>query len=244
MSGRGIFTTISIRDGKPFLWEKHWSRLTSTAKKIGIDLSNFSEAAVKAALACKLERDAIQNGRAKIAFNDERPSRLWPSLPSPEANTSFEIVTGPIRELPENFRVGISPFPVNSLAPTSGLKTSNYLEPTLCFEAAIAAGFDEAIRLNEQRRVTGACFANVFWLKDNTLFTPEISTGGLAGTTREFVVEKLDVREVTAEIDELERADAVFLTSAGIGIVRAASLAETVFRPLDHPILDLIEGWA
>jgi len=238
MSGRGIFTTIAIRDDEPFLWQKHWSRLTLAAEKLGIDLADYSEAAVKDALACKLKNDAIQNGRAKITFTDERPSSLWPSSQTPEASTSLAILIGPKREIPNNFRVGISPFPVNSRSPLAGLKTTNYLEPTLCFETARAAGFDEAIRVNEKAYVTSACFANVFWLKDGTLFTPDLSTGCLAGTTREFIIEKLDVREVTAQLDALEQADAIFLTSAGIGIVRVASSGEKTFAH-DHRILDL-----
>lgn len=242
MSGRGIFTTIAIRDGKPFLWEKHWSRLVHAAERLSIDLSEFPEAAIRDTLMLRLGADAIQNGRAKLTFTDERPSSLWPSSQKPASNTSLTIVTGPIRELPTEFRVGISPFPVNSRSPLAGLKTTNYLEPTLCFEAAKAAGFDEAIRVNEQGQVTGACFANVFWMKDDALFTPDLSTGCLAGTTREFVIENLDVREVSAEIDELLSADAVFLTSAGIGIIQAASLEETVFAHNRHPILALVES--
>lgn len=241
MSGRGIFTTIAIRDGEPFLWEKHWLRLTSAGEKLQIDLSEFSRPSVKAALTRTLESNALRNGRAKITLNDERQNGLWPSSRIQAANTSLDIVAGPSRELPDSFRIGISTFPVNSRSPLAGLKTTNYLEPTLCFEAAKTAGFDEAIRLNENGHVTSACFANVFWLKDGEVFTPELSTGCLAGTTREFIIESLDVREIRAEIGELCDADAIFLTSAGIGIVQAASLAEAALTPIHHPILDLIK---
>lgn len=242
MSGRGIFTTIAIRSSAPFLWEKHWSRLVHAAGKLSIDLSEFPEAVVKDTLMFRLGVDSIQNGRAKVTFTDERPSRLWPLSRKAEANTSLSIATGPIRELPAELHVGISAFPVNSRSPLARLKTTNYLEPTLCFEAARTAGFDEAIRLNEQGQVTSACFANVFWMKDDALFTPDLSTGCLAGTTREFVIENLEVREVSAEIDELLSADAVFLTSAGIGIIQAASLAETDFDRKAHAILTLTEN--
>ncbi|MBS1768800.1 MAG: aminotransferase class IV [Acidobacteria bacterium] len=240
MSGRGIFTTIAIRDGKPFLWEKHWSRLIHAAEKLSIDLGEFREDDVLSLLAERLSQDGVVQGRAKITFTDERPSALWPASRSASANTSLSIVTGPPRKLPDSFRVGISPFPVNSRSPLAGLKTTNYLEPTLCFEAAKNAGFDEAVRVNERGEVTSACFANVFWLKGDALLTPALSTGCLAGTTREFILDNFDVREVSAEIDDLLSADAVFLTSAGIGITQAASLAERTFTPADHPISALL----
>ena len=240
MSGRGIFTTVAIRDGKPFLWEKHWSRLIHAAEKLSIDLGEFREDDVLSLLAERLSQDGVVQGRAKITFTDERPSALWPASRSASANTSLSIVTGPPRKLPDSFRVGISPFPVNSRSPLAGLKTTNYLEPTLCFEAARKVGFDEAIRVNERGHVTSACFANVFWLKGDALLTPALSTGCLAGTTREFILDNFDVREVSAEIDDLLSADAVFLTSAGIGITQAASLAERTFTPADHPISALL----
>ena len=240
MSGRGIFTTIAIRDGKPFLWEKHWSRLIHGAEKLPIDLGEFREDDVLSLLAERLSQDGVVQGRAKITFTDERPSALWPASRSASANTSLSIVTGPPRKLPDSFRVGISPFPVNSRSPLAGLKTTNYLEPTLCFEAARKVGFDEAIRQNERGEVTSACFANVFWLKGDALLTPALSTGCLAGTTREFILDNFDVREVSAEIDDLLSADAVFLTSAGIGITQAASLAERTFPSATHPISALL----
>ena len=34
--GSGVFTTIRIINGEPWLWEKHWRRLMNDAAKIGI----------------------------------------------------------------------------------------------------------------------------------------------------------------------------------------------------------------
>ncbi|HMM81440.1 MAG TPA: aminotransferase class IV [Pyrinomonadaceae bacterium] len=242
MSGRGIFTTIAIRDGRPFLWRKHWSRLIHAAEKLSIDLGEFREDDVLSLLAERLSQDGLMRGRAKITFTDERPGALWPASRSASANTSLSIVTGPQRETAEEFRLGISPFPVNARSPLAGLKTTDYLEPTLCFEAARRSGFDEAVRVNQTGEVVGACFANVFWLKGGERFTPALSTGCLAGTTREFILENLAVQETAAKIDELLLADAVFLTSAGIGIVPAASLGEKTFPPADHSILEIISA--
>ena len=87
---------------------------------------------------------------------------------------------------------------------------------------ARSRGFDEAIRLNEQGIVASACLANVFWMKDGKLYTPGLSTGCLAGTTREFILVNLDCEEVEAEIEELDGVQAIFLSSAGLGVVKVA----------------------
>lgn len=242
MSGRGIFTTIAIRGGEPFLWEKHWSRLVHAAEKLDIDLAEFDASDVKVALSKKLADDNVIDGRAKLTFSDNRTGKIWPERENTAGKTALSIITGPLRQIPERFRLNLSPYPVNSRSPLAGIKSTDYLEPTLCFEAAQNTGFDEAVRVNERGQVTSACFANIFWMKAGIFYTPDLTTGCLAGTTREFILENLEVVECVADIDELLSAEGIFLSSAGIGIVEAASLENRTFSPGHHPILDLLDA--
>ena len=46
------------------------------------------------------------------------------------------------------------------------------------------AGIDEAITLNERGEIAAATMANIFWVKDGTVYTPALSTGAIAGITR------------------------------------------------------------
>jgi len=68
--------------------------------------------------------------------------------------------------------------------------------------------------------------ANIFWTKNNSIFTPCVETGCLEGTTRSFILENFPVNERRANLPEVQQADEIFLTSAGIGIVKAAGLNE------------------
>src|SRR5947207_7751269 len=36
--GRGVFTTLAIYKGKPFLWPKHWRRLSGHAGQLDVNL--------------------------------------------------------------------------------------------------------------------------------------------------------------------------------------------------------------
>jgi 4-amino-4-deoxychorismate lyase len=101
------------------------------------------------------------------------------------------------------------------------VKSCNYLENILSLEDAKDRGFDEAIRLNEKGEIVSACLANLFWKKDVAIFTPSLETGCLKGTTRGFILENFTVEERKAELIELEKADEIFLTSAGIGVIKA-----------------------
>src|SRR5262245_59478379 len=93
--GKGIFTTINIHNGSPLLWEKHWRRLEGNAKKLEIDLAEFSESATKAALADIIEKNNLADGRARITFFDESPSPIWPF--ETDRKTSVLIATADTR---------------------------------------------------------------------------------------------------------------------------------------------------
>ena len=43
--GRGVFTTLAIYNSQPFLWSKHWQRLTAHAQKLDVDYSGCTEKA-------------------------------------------------------------------------------------------------------------------------------------------------------------------------------------------------------
>src|SRR5438105_4842473 len=110
--GRGIFTTVAVFGGEPFLWEKHWRRLTGNAAKIGLGLSDHSEERSRCALDAAIAGNDIFNGRARITFFDGSPAAIWSD--ESERSTGISILTGQSRKLPEDLNLGISPYTVNS----------------------------------------------------------------------------------------------------------------------------------
>lgn len=220
--GKSVFTTVAVYNFKLFLWEKHWERLTENAGKIGVDLSDFDEKTIKNSLLEIIDKNEFQAGRARLTFFDESASSVWQT--EIVNRTSFLIQTAEFREIKNNLKLSVSPFSTNSKSPLAGVKSGNYLENILAFENAKAKSFDEAIRLNEKGEIVSACLANVFWKKDGELFTPHLETGCMRGTTRGFIVENQTVNETKAALNELIKADEIFLTSAGIGVVNAEFL--------------------
>ena len=234
--GKGIFTTVAIHNGQPFLWEKHWRRIVTNATALDIDLSEHDESSTLNSLLKSIAGRSA--GRARITFSDDSPSRIWPT--AGEKTTALSIIVAARRPIPENFKLTISPHRINTTSPLAGVKSCNYLEHLLAYEEASKRGFHEAIRLNERGEIASACMANVFWENGGRLFTPSMKTGCLPGTTREFVLENLDCKEVESRLEDLESADRIFLTSAGIGFV---TVAEFNGRPLaisNHPLSSLL----
>lgn len=226
--GRGVFTTLAVYHGQPFLWPAHWERLTAHAKRIGLDLASLAAEQVRDALLRLIEANAVERGRARVTV---APSALavggpWsPEVaPAKRAAIDFMIFTGEWRAVPaEGLALTVSPFRASTLGPLAGVKSVNYLEHVLAWEEARARKFDEAVILNERGEIVSATMANLFWIVEGTLHTPALTTGCIAGTTRACVIEiaaRLSIPFVEGVYDlaRLGEADEVFLTSSGIGV--------------------------
>ena len=236
--GKGVFTTIAIYEGKPFLLDKHLRRLQSNSNSIGLYYPETNLDEIENQLDQLIDQNSIVNGRARVAMFDASMSRMWSDDGSERVD--ILIITADQRKVPAKLNMTVSPCSVNSTSPLAGVKSCNYLENILAIDDAKRRGFNEAIRLNERGEVTSACMANLFWLKGDQLFTPSLSTGCLAGTTREYILENFDCRAVKVSINELSNADSIFLTSAGIGVAQSAKLDEREFAESDHPLLNLL----
>jgi branched-subunit amino acid aminotransferase/4-amino-4-deoxychorismate lyase len=235
--GKGIFTSIALIGGEPFLWSKHWKRLTENAAAISLDITDITESQVLDNLRETIAANNVVNGRARITFFDTSSGPVWPG--ENNGRTAFFIITGEQQNRREQLRATISGRTLNSRSPLAGIKSCNYLDNILAMDEARSRGYDEAIRLNERGEVVSGSMSNVFWLTDGTLFTPALDSGCLAGTTRELVLEELECTEAIAAPGDLQNADAVFMTPAGIGIRRVDELDGRVFGRVSHPILNL-----
>ncbi len=235
--GKGIFSTIAFFGAELFLWNKHWHRLTNNANGVGIDLSEYNQTSTKELLSQIIASSGLAHGKVRLTFHDESPSPIWSS--ENQAKTSLSTLIAENRPAPANFKLSVSAHPVNSRSPLAGVKSSNYLEQILSLDEAKGRGFHEAIRVNERGHVTSGCMSNILWLKNDRLYTPTLATGCLAGTTREYVLENIECEEVEAEIGELVSAEAIYLTSAGLGIVRVAEFDGRELPDIKHPIQTL-----
>ena len=235
---KGVFTTIAVHDGEPFLWDSHWRRLAEHSMKLGIDLGDFDSHTIRQWLDQLLQSNSVKDGRARITFFDGSPSKVWPF--ESDHGTSLVITSADRRPKPRKLILGVSPYRINSASPLAAVKSCNYLEKILALEDGKLRGFDEAIQLNERSEITSACMANIFWRKAGRLFTPSLATGCLAGTTREFAMNNLECEEVQAGIDELADSDMIFLTSAGLGVIRVDEFEGRRLEPGRDPILQLL----
>ena len=226
--GHGVFTTLAVYRGEPFLWRAHWERLSVHAARVGLDLSSVSEADVRAGLEKIIAANKVGRGRARLMLTQAGATRgFWKTseeASSPERPVDLLILTGDARPVAdEGLALTVSPYRTNTLSPLAGVKSLNYLEHLLAWEEARARQFDEAVMLNERGEMVSATTANLFWVSGGTLHTPALGTGCLAGTTRHCVLAlaadlSIPVVEGVNDLPRLGEAEEVFLTSSGLGV--------------------------
>lgn len=231
--GRGVFTTLAIHNGNPFLWANHWNRLTNHALKLDIDITGLTEKNVGEALEKLVAVNAVVDGRARVILLARSGQDIWKTKSAGSKKTDLIIMTSDPHKLrPSGMSLAVSPYRVNTSSPTSGVKSLNYLDHVLSWEEAQRRDFDEAVMLNERGEVVSATLANIFWSKEGTIHTPALSSGAIAGVTRELVIDIankhfIPLVEGNYEIPDLTDADEIFLTSSGLGI---ASVTTFDFR--------------
>lgn len=223
--GRGVFTTVAVYDSEPFLWAKHWQRLSAHAAKLDIDHTGCTEKSVGDAVRKLIAVNQVKDGRARVTFLARSGRDAWKAKLASARKTDLLIMTGdPSRVSPNGMSLAVSPYRVNTFSPLTGIKSLNYLERVLSKEEARSRDFDEAVVLNERGEIVSATTANIFWARNGTVHTPSLATGALAGITRECVIDVagkhfVPLVEGVYEMADLVEADEIFLTSAGIGVV-------------------------
>ena len=89
------------------------------------------------------------------------------------------------------------------------------------FMDATAAGYDDALFLNQRGEVTEGAISNVFVEKDSRWLTPPIEYGLLAGVYRRHLLEtRPEIEERVLFESDLRSAGAVYLANAVRGLRR------------------------
>ena len=127
-------------------------------------------------------------------------------------------------------RLGIQPHARYAASDFTRAKVLSWAHNLRWAERAQEQGFDEVILLNEFGRVAECTSANVFAVFGQEVVTPPLSEGCLPGITREVLLEEVrlpgvQMVERALTVDELYRADEVFITSTTRGLLPVTEIA-------------------
>lgn len=118
---------------------------------------------------------------------------------------------------------------IDNVIPSRAKVNGGYANNSLIKNEAILNGYDDAIVLDAQGRVTEATVANIFIVRDGVLITPGVSTDLLEGITRASVIAiardaGIPVEERTVDRTELYIADEAFISGSSARITPIMSV--------------------
>jgi len=228
--GDGVFETLKVVDGVPFALTRHLGRLKRSAD--GLGLPEPDDGLVRKAVAETLAADR-EAGRLRIT---------WSSGPGPLGSDrgggpgTLLVASSPGTVWPETVRVHLCEWTRNERGALTGLKTTSYAENVRALEAAHQREASEALLTNTQGQLCEGTGTNVFLVVDRQLVTPPLSSGCLAGITRELVLELTEVVEREIEPGEFAVASEAFLTSSTREVGAISAVDDTVLPEAPGPV--------
>jgi branched-chain amino acid aminotransferase len=128
--------------------------------------------------------------------------------------------------------------------PLRGKISGAYITSSLAKTEAVESGFDEAILVNSQGKISEASGMNIFIVRNGQLITPGYEQDILEGITRDSILtiaRDLGIPTIERPIDksELLIADEVFLSGTAAKVTPVKRI-ENYQLPADKPIAELL----
>lgn len=224
LSGWGIFSTIRVAGGVLFAFDRHWARMKRDAKLMRVPFPADPEA-MQATLLRLVEANGKQDLTLRVAVV-RNTGGVWQG---PGVDREYDLIglTTDINNWGTTVRLGVVPQARHAENVFAGTKILSWAQNLTWYEEAHEQGFDEVVLLNERDEVAECTSANIFAVYGGSVVTPPLSSGCLPGITRNLLLEEvrvdgIEVSERTLRLEDLERADQVFITSTTRGMLPVA----------------------
>lgn len=233
--GDGLFETIAICENEPLCLDAHLARLEDGCEKLNLpkpdyallkdEISTLIDSIEHAVVKVIVTRG--QGGRGYALPEQIKPSRVvtlypWPEYP--KENTSTGV----------NTRVCQYRYAHNSVL--AGIKHLNRLEQILARSEWSDNTIMEGIVMDQHDNVIEGTMSNLFYVKDNVLFTSDLSTCGVEGVIRKKIIALASEQQIELNIQEISLesllvADEVFLCNSLIGVWPVKMIDKHSFLP-------------
>jgi branched-chain amino acid aminotransferase len=220
--GDGLFETIKSINGQPEFVDEHFARLWKGLQVLQFTIPrHFTPDFLEQEIQTLLNKNEHHN-LARIRLTvfrgdgglydaiDHKPNYLMQSWAMPDETGSWNS---------NGLVLGIYSAIKKSCDILSNLKHNNFLPYAMAALCAKKEKWNDAILLNTEGRLCDTTIANIFFIKDEVIYTSALQEGCIAGVMRRNLIEKLTAAnyklvEGKLGVDDLLDADEVFLTNS------------------------------
>ncbi|VAW52914.1 Aminodeoxychorismate lyase [hydrothermal vent metagenome] len=247
--GDGLFETILCDNNQLYYWQQHFLRLQKSAEKLQIicpqedvllgdikKLRDENEAVFESSCVIKIiiSRGGSQRGYQIPKKENVNRIVLLSNLDKNYSSLlSEKLFSGELYLCEQQVSIN------KNLA---GIKHLNRLENVLA-RNEWQSDYIDGLMLNANQNVIEGTMSNLFAVKNNQLFTPELSLSGVNGIMRDVIIEvahenSVKISITNSTLEDVKNMDALFISNSLIGI-KAVSKFGTFFYE-NHPLINNI----
>ena len=212
-AGIGAFETIAVYNKKPLFLSEHIRRLNNALVFLGIQKI--------------ITTDLLLD---YIAKTQQKTYAL--KIMVSEKNTIIKKRVNPYLKSPlyiEGAKLKYSSILKNETSPLTYHKTLAYSQNLLEKQKATKEGVLDFIFCNTKGFITEGSICNIFFIKDNNIFTPSVNSGLLSGIVRAYIISKYTVKEQLISKEFILDVDECFITNSLMGIMPIKVLDNKIF---------------
>lgn len=220
--GHGLFETMLFEDGRIALEDLHWKRLFDGMHQLYFELPKLFTPQFLAAEVLRTVRKNKMEALCRLRL------QVWPGTgglyDASAFAPSFLIECFPLQkellQLNENgLECGIATGLAKSMDTLANLKSCNALIYSIAARQSKVNKWNDALILNTAGRLAESTICNVFWIKDQIVYTPPLAEGCIAGVMRQHLLHTLPNKgfpliEEPLTLDGLLHADELLLSNS------------------------------
>jgi 4-amino-4-deoxychorismate lyase len=227
--GDGVFRTLAARRGQLRSWGAHFKRLQTDCNVLGIVCP--SEELLLSDIARLIDEESECVIKIIVTRGEGERGYAVPALAQP----TRVVIRTPLPQYPEeHYASGVSLFlcqtRLSHQPRLAGIKHLNRLENVLARMEWVDTQVADGLMLDMDGHVIECTMSNLFMRSVDTLITPDLSKCGVAGITRQRIIDfapqlgyKAAVRPIT--LSELMDADEVVVCNSLYGVWQVKRLA-------------------
>lgn len=243
--GDGVFRTLLLRNNKILQWPRHYAKLLQDCHSLNLPCPP------DVLLQNELQRliGDVHDGVIKIIVTRGSSQRGYTPDNHPAVTRILSMTS--FHAYPEDYsksgvRLHLCQLRLAHQPRLAGVKHLNRLENVLAATEWNDPAVAEGLLLDEFGFVIEGVRSNLFMVKNGELITPDLSRCGVAGVSRERVIDWASQQGVRCKITDvlltdLLEADEIFLVNSVIGLWPVRELLG--FHCNYHPVSHLIQDW-
>jgi 4-amino-4-deoxychorismate lyase len=246
--GDGLFETFAVKDGEALAWDRHIARLQTDCARLGIECPAIPLLQSEAAQLCEGRQLAV----LKLIISRGEGGRGYQPPQIAQTTRIFSLHDWPdypLKYQQQGIEAGICEMRLGHNPLLAGMKHLNRLEQVLIRQKLAKTPYAEVIVMDINDKVIEGSMSNIFLVKNEQIFTPELSGAGVAGVIRGRILElaramNLDCEVRTVSLDDVLRADEIFFCNSVAGVWPVARIKQTTYqagpitRRLRQPLSD------